>query len=169
MLKTWLRKHQNFYKNFEVTYKQIRLFQLNSVNNLKKIEHIKDKVKNEIIIEGKYFLPTEPSKQLQYKHESQSACAFCKLEKMNIFVQHTDVLVLRQFLRDDGTILPASRTGLCRKQQIKLLTIVKQAKLSGLLVNKESLITINNIAATTKSVHEREKDLKWNRYYEVLM
>jgi ribosomal protein S18 len=143
---------------------QKRFFQLISSNNSKIIERTSDTAKNVVTIQGKY-LPNEPNKQLKYKHEPTSACAFCKLEKMNIYVQHTDVIILRQFLRDDGSILPTSVTGLCWKQQKKLMTIVKQAKEAGLLtICNRKLISNKSMLA---EVPEREADLKWNRYYEV--
>jgi ribosomal protein S18 len=44
-----------------------------------------------------------------------------------------DVLVLRQYLRKDGTILPPEVTGLCSKQNDKLHTLIRQARMTGLI------------------------------------
>jgi hypothetical protein len=43
------------------------------------------------------------------------------------------VLVLRQYLRKDGTILPSYITGLCSKQNDKLHTLIRQARMTGLI------------------------------------
>jgi small subunit ribosomal protein S18 len=50
-------------------------------------------------------------------------------------VQHTDVLILKQFLKQDGEILSRKVTGLCKKQQRKLVIIAKHAKNAGLTSN----------------------------------
>jgi ribosomal protein S18 len=43
-----------------------------------------------------------------------------------------DVLILRQFMRDDGTVYPRQLTGICRKQQRIVERCVMQAHWSGL-------------------------------------
>ncbi len=42
-------------------------------------------------------------------------------------------MVLRQYLRKDGTILPPEITGLCSKQNEKLQTLIRQARMTGLI------------------------------------
>lgn len=44
-----------------------------------------------------------------------------------------DILVLRQYLRKDGTVLPPEITGLCPKQNDKLHTLIRQARMTGLI------------------------------------
>lgn len=43
-----------------------------------------------------------------------------------------DVLVLEQFMRPDGTVLPRQVTGLCAEQQETVENLVMQAHFSGL-------------------------------------
>jgi ribosomal protein S18 len=53
--------------------------------------------------------------------------------KFYFFVFEKDVLVLRQYLRKDGTILPPEITGLCPKQNEKLEILIRQARMTGLI------------------------------------
>ncbi|EPB71037.1 putative ribosomal protein S18 [Ancylostoma ceylanicum] len=48
----------------------------------------------------------------------------------------TDVLILEQFMREDGTVLPRQLTGLCKKQQLRLERCVMQAHWAGLFPDK---------------------------------
>lgn len=78
------------------------------VNNLKKIEKTEDKITKSTIIEGKYLDSEKIFQNKVIKFDAESSaqdsehqikpCALCELEKRDIFVQHTDVLILRQFL-----------------------------------------------------------------------
>ncbi|CAF0860572.1 unnamed protein product [Didymodactylos carnosus] len=63
----------------------------------------------------------------------EEVCTWCKLDRRSIHIQHTDVLVLRQYLRKDGTILPKEITGLCFNQHNKLLALIKHARMTGLI------------------------------------
>ncbi len=80
-----------------------------------------------------------------------SPCVLCHLEKQNIYVQYTDILVLRQFLKDDGTLLSRKVTGLCKDQQRKVAVLLKHAKLAGLI--KVEDVDTNNSA-------------RFNRYFD---
>lgn len=84
-----------------------RLIHLTPSINLKKIEKTEDKASKTTIVEGKYLDSDKlfSSKLVRFSDSNVSAdnansrpCAFCELEKRNIYVQHTDVLILRQFL-----------------------------------------------------------------------
>ena len=123
-------------------------FAQSAMTKLKKIEKVVDKKK--IVISGVYptkqeqtstDLPANPSlntllniKQSNSKVSAHvSPCVLCNLEKEDIYVQYTDVLVLRQFLKDDGTVLSRAVTGLCKEQQKKVNVLVKYAKEAGLI------------------------------------
>jgi len=143
-----------------------RPFYLQAASLAKTIEKNVDKKNNAIVIEGKYLDDTNESDKNSFKYEqdSHSACALCKLEKMNIYVQHTDVLILRQFLKDDGTLLPLKATQLCKNQYKKLRVIARQAHRAGLLMNLQPPYL--NGEKRTMDPHKRPEDLKWNRYYD---
>lgn len=153
------------------TQAQKALIHMAPVMRLKAIEITEDKQKKQLTIEGKYLNPEETmgSKVLDLEtNKSQEKflrpCSFCELEKKNIYVQHTDVLVLRQFLTEDGQVLNKKITGLCKKQQRKLLVLVKQAKTCGLLMNLQPRLLDGSMPSTdTKS---RPGYLKWNAYYD---
>ena len=82
--------------------------------------------------------PTTLSIHHKYnEHETdfKRPCAFCELEKRNIFVQYTDLAVLRQFVRDDAKPLGRKITGLCRRQHRKLVVLIKHAMYAGLILD----------------------------------
>lgn len=56
-------------------------------------------------------------------------CPICDLE---LNVKHTDVLILSQYLRQDGCMLPKRVTGLCGKQQRRIGTMVTMAQKAGI-------------------------------------
>ncbi|PAV59034.1 hypothetical protein WR25_10745 [Diploscapter pachys] len=64
--------------------------------------------------------------------------AFCALCTCNlpIKVKYSDVLILEQFMRPDGTVLPRQLTGLCRNKQLQIERCVMQAHWSGLFPDK---------------------------------
>ena len=87
----------------------VRLIHTSPWNSLKKIEKIQDPKTKTTTIEGKY-LDSEKLFQnkvlnLEKQHNDSNdhdhttrPCAFCELEKRDIFVQYTDVLIIKQFL-----------------------------------------------------------------------
>jgi ribosomal protein S18 len=110
-----------------VVRQNVYSFHVCTANNIKKIEKTINKEKNLITIEGKYLneneldkglkmpLTSNVSLELVTKENANSdqevdhqirPCAFCELEKKNIYVQYSDVLILRQFMTEDGVILP---------------------------------------------------------------
>ncbi|KAL7674697.1 hypothetical protein ACOME3_000973 [Neoechinorhynchus agilis] len=80
------------------------------------------------IIEGRHVQP----KNVLKLEGPEEVCSWCKLERKGVVVQHTDVLILNQYIRKNGTVLPRSATGLCWRQYKKLMTIVKHAYKAGL-------------------------------------
>lgn len=151
----------------------IRQISLSSALNLKRIEKTEDKTTNTITIEGKYIDPKETfgtgvldltGQCYQDTDEAVRPCAFCELEKRDIKVQYTDVLVLRQFLTENGQILPRKVSGLCKKQQKKLIVLTKQAKHAGLILNLQPTLLDGTKPSADHS--KRFKYLKWNTYFD---
>ena len=127
-----------------------KLFKIapSALANLKRIEKVVDKKK--VIISAKFPEPQQQGQPLSLNklltlnakrvgEDGQelpsylSPCVLCNLEKENIFIQYTDIMVLRQFLKDDGTLLSNKITGICKKQQSKLHVLLKHARLAGLI------------------------------------
>lgn len=61
----------------------------------------------------------------------QKPCYMCAL---GIDVKHTDVLILSQFVRSDGCMLPKRITGLCNRQQKKIGKMVSMAQKAGKII-----------------------------------
>lgn len=80
----------------------------------------------ELIIKG----INVPSGREQYllRNPSTSACPVCA---SGLDIKHTDVLILSQFVRSDGCMLPRRITGLCTKQQKRMSSLVTMAQKAG--------------------------------------
>ncbi|XP_011167740.1 28S ribosomal protein S18a, mitochondrial [Solenopsis invicta] len=93
-------------------------------------EIIKKKEDKVLTIEGVKV----PHKQehLLLKFNSK-ACPLCAA---GVNVKHTDVLILNQFVRSNGGVLPRRITGLCKVQQKRISVLVTMAQKAGLLPSK---------------------------------
>lgn len=60
----------------------------------------------------------------------KGACPLCALD---LDIKYTDILIISQFLRKDGRLLPRRDTGLCAKQQNRMSRLVHMAHNAGLL------------------------------------
>ncbi|XP_014665612.1 PREDICTED: uncharacterized protein LOC106807695 [Priapulus caudatus] len=85
---------------------------------------------NTTVIEAVPIEVKDRSKQLLSVDDPHGACPLCRL---GIEISHTDVLVIRQFLSDEGRLLPRRITGLCQKSQWKMQRTLQQAQRAGLL------------------------------------
>ncbi|KDR24159.1 39S ribosomal protein S18a, mitochondrial [Zootermopsis nevadensis] len=93
--------------------------------------------------------PREP--YLVKTDDSRGCCTICSL---GLDVKHTDVLILSQFLRSDGCMLPRRVTGLCRNQQKRMSKMVAMAQKAGLMPN----------IAPPKSKMDPKRRYKWKKY-----
>ncbi|KAL3286538.1 hypothetical protein HHI36_001043 [Cryptolaemus montrouzieri] len=90
------------------------------------------------------------------KNENDRACPLCA---SGLHVKHTDVLILSQFVRSDGCMLPRRITGLCSKQQRIVSSLVTMAQKSGLMPNL-------NPANSNRDPQKRYKWEKFNKYFD---
>ncbi|XP_011863420.1 PREDICTED: 28S ribosomal protein S18a, mitochondrial [Vollenhovia emeryi] len=114
-------------------------------------EIIKKKEDNVLTIEA--VRVPQKKENLLVKLDS-NACPLCATE---LDVKHTDVLILSQFLRSNGTMLPRRITGLCNVQQKRVSVLVQMAQRAGLMPNK----------FTKRIMNSRRPDWrKFNAYYD---
>lgn len=66
--------------------------------------------------------------------EVKSEKKFCPKCSLGLDIKHTDVLILKQYLRSDGTMMPRRVTGLCAVQQKNIGTMVLMARRAGALL-----------------------------------
>ncbi|KAB0803607.1 hypothetical protein PPYR_00577 [Photinus pyralis] len=78
----------------------------------------------------------------------------CPICSSGLEVKHTDVLIISQFVRSDGCMLPRRVTGLCRRQQKRMSILVAMAQKAGLMPNLTP--------ATSKK--DPKKRFGWKRY-----
>ncbi|XP_063976892.1 large ribosomal subunit protein mL66-like [Diachasmimorpha longicaudata] len=105
-----------------------RTFTVSHVSRLKEI--IERKEGNTLIIEGR--IHEDPKEKNLLERASNGACLLCST---GLNVKHTDVLILSQFLRSDGRLMPRRVTGLCRTQQKRLNKLVAMSHKAGLMPN----------------------------------
>lgn len=56
---------------------------------------------------------------------------FCPKCTLGLDIKHTDVLILSQYVRSDGCMLPRRITNLCKVQQKRIGTLVTMAQKAG--------------------------------------
>ncbi|XP_013194297.1 large ribosomal subunit protein mL66 [Amyelois transitella] len=108
--------------------------------------------RTELLVRAEKLNP--PPEPLQ-KAES-TPCYLCAL---GLDVKHTDVLILSQFVRSDGCMLPRRITGLCRRQQKKIGKMVTMAQKAGLMINLTP-------AYCRKDPKKRRDYKKFNTYFD---
>ncbi|XP_034018389.1 39S ribosomal protein S18a, mitochondrial [Thalassophryne amazonica] len=83
--------------------------------------------------------------------------AQCPIYRWNL--QHkynyTDVLLLRQFIRSDGGMLPRKITGLCKEEHDKITVCVKMAHRAGLLPDHKPKLPEGHVLKRNKPVLHR--------------
>ncbi|XP_017124205.1 28S ribosomal protein S18a, mitochondrial [Drosophila elegans] len=98
----------------------------------RQIKEIQEKQENNVkIFEGVNV--ESPRAKLMLNSACQST--FCPECTLGLDIKHTDVLILSQYVRSDGCMLPRRITGLCHRQQKKLGTLVTMAQKAGLMPN----------------------------------
>ncbi|CAD5221833.1 unnamed protein product [Bursaphelenchus xylophilus] len=105
-----------------------RLPRFNHVRTLKRIQEVTE---GNMTVVSLVDAP-EPSRKRSFNTDTHS-CVLCSIPKKVTF---SDVLILEQFMREDGTVLPNHLTGLCRKQQLLVERCVMQAHWSGLFPDR---------------------------------
>jgi len=113
------------------------------------------KVNEKLLIEGVY----KESPRLQNLLEEAKKENFCPECTLGLDIKHTDVLILSQYVRGDGCMLPRRVTGLCKRQQRKIGTLVTMAQKAGLMPNLAP-------ASSKKDPKKRFGWKKFNKYYD---
>uniref|UniRef100_A0A1L8E0W2 Putative mitochondrial ribosomal protein s18a n=1 Tax=Nyssomyia neivai TaxID=330878 RepID=A0A1L8E0W2_9DIPT len=135
-----------------------RSFAVTPVVKLKEIKQTQEN--NNVTIEG--ILVKSPREEFQLeelKKSKQNGEKFCPKCSLGLDVKHTDVLILSQYVRSDGCMLPRRITGLCRKQQKRMFILVAMAQKAGLMSNLTPFYS-------SKDPKKRQKWKKFNIYFE---
>ncbi|KAK0418224.1 hypothetical protein QR680_013442 [Steinernema hermaphroditum] len=114
-------------------------------------KEIKETVEGDTTVVEVVDVPSADSKPVLAS--DQNACSLCTCN-LPVQISYRDVLILEQFMRADGTVLPRQHTGLCHKQQLKVERCVMQAHWAGLFPDR----TIPNF--------DRAGYKRFNRYWE---
>ncbi|CAH1163776.1 unnamed protein product [Phaedon cochleariae] len=119
---------------------------------LKEIREVQNE--KELVIYGE-IVPSERANIL-LKNTHPQACPLCA---SGLDVKHTDILIISQFVRSDGCMLPRRITGLCRTQQKRMSSLVTMAQKAGLMPNL-------NPANSKKDPKKRFQWKKFNKYFD---
>lgn len=124
------------------------------------VEAHHDEGKQTILIQGR--IEPSPKKDLLVKEVSQCKTEgklFCPECTLGLDIKHTDVLILAQYVRADGCMLPRRVTGLCRRQQRRIGSMVTMAQKAGLMIN----LTPKN---SKKDPSKRKDEKRCNSYFD---
>lgn len=88
-----------------------------------------EKVQNDLEISAEYA--KSPREHLLLKEVVDPGKKFCPKCTLGLDIKHTDVLILSQYVRSDGCMLPRVYTGLCNVQQKYIGTLVAMAQKAG--------------------------------------
>ncbi|XP_031825638.1 mitochondrial ribosomal protein S18A [Nomia melanderi] len=125
---------------------QNRNVSLSATSYLKEI--IEKREGNTITYEG-IIKPDENDKR--FLKPKGNACPVCS---SGLDIKHTDVLILSQFVRSNGNMLPRRITGLCKVQQKRITTMVVMAQKAGLMPN----------LAPRNSKNDPTRRYQWKKY-----
>ena len=96
-----------------------------------------------ITVEGlKYESPRaknliDPKMFAESSCEAYSNChALCRFDKVHE-IKHTDVLIINQFVDNNGEVIPRYITGLCERQHFRMARLAGMAQKAGLLGSKD--------------------------------
>ncbi|XP_055849490.1 28S ribosomal protein S18a, mitochondrial [Episyrphus balteatus] len=119
------------------------------------LKEIQSKQENDILVLQGVDVPSPRADKML-----NAACQakFCPECTLGLDIKHTDVLILSQYVRSDGCMLPRRITGLCRRQQKKMGTLVTMAQKAGLMSNLTP-------AWSAKDPKRRAGWKKFNKYF----
>ncbi|CAH2000888.1 unnamed protein product [Acanthoscelides obtectus] len=129
-----------------------RNISITSTLHLKKINEIQEG--KDLVIYGEIVSSEREPYLLKSNHSK--ACPLCAT---GLDIKHTDVLILSQFVRKDGCMLPRRITGLCKTQQKRVTYLVAMAQKSGLMPNLTP-------AYSNKDPKKRYEWKKYNKYFD---
>lgn len=116
--------------------------------------------KQTITIKGTFIpSPNEPLLVKELVACQKNGQRFCPECTLGLNIKHTDVLILSQYVRPDGCMMPKRVTGLCRRQQRRISTLVTMAQKAGLMINLTP-------SSCKKDPKTRFGFKKFNKYYD---
>nr|CAI5860319.1 unnamed protein product [Callosobruchus analis] len=120
-----------------------------NIKQIKEVQEGKDLVISAEIVQSE-------RKPYLLRNNHPTACPLCAT---GLDVKHTDVLILSQFVRSDGCMLPRRITGLCKTQQKRVSSLVAMAQKAGLMPNL-------NPWHSKKDPNKRYQWRKYNKYFD---
>lgn len=137
---------------------QFKLF--HTLNNFLLLFLVDLQQENDTLTVKANIVPSGREKNLvtEYNQCMNKGETFCPECHLGLEIKHTDVLILSQYLRDDGCMLPRRTTRLCRRMQKRITTMVAMAQKAGLMPNI-------NPFRMTRDPAKRKDWKKYNKYF----
>uniref|UniRef100_A0A023EHM2 Large ribosomal subunit protein mL66 n=1 Tax=Aedes albopictus TaxID=7160 RepID=A0A023EHM2_AEDAL len=148
-----------FFRVNTLLFNNLRTFSVTPVSHLKEIKEATQK--DALVISAEYVASPRANQLLQQVAETKcgSGQQFCPQCSLGLDIKHTDVLILSQYLRSDGCILPRRITGLCKRQQRRISSLVIMAQKAGLMPNIGP-------SWSKKDPKKRYQWKKYNKYFD---
>uniref|UniRef100_A0A182P709 Large ribosomal subunit protein mL66 n=1 Tax=Anopheles epiroticus TaxID=199890 RepID=A0A182P709_9DIPT len=142
----------------KITSNIVRNFSLSSTHRLKEIKEVT--ANDTLVIKGEYVpSPRQDTLLPQLVEARTKGERFCPQCTLGLEIKHTDVLILSQYVRSDGCMLPRRVTGLCKRQQRRMSALVTMAQKAGLMPNL-------NPATSKRDPKQRYQWKKYNKYFD---
>ncbi|XP_040581351.1 large ribosomal subunit protein mL66 [Lepeophtheirus salmonis] len=135
------------------------------IRGLKEIKVCNNKEKNTRTIEGVFMDSSRKAKLLELPQAcgNENCHPFCKFSESHN-VKHTDVLILNQFVDSRGKMLNRIDTGLCNRQYLRLLKLIKMSQKAGIMDDPKNYYVKNDNNPWDKNNtywDERTIDIQW--------
>ncbi|XP_067635555.1 small ribosomal subunit protein bS18 [Eurosta solidaginis] len=115
------------------------------------VKEIQEKTDKSTLVVQAVQLPSPRADRMLKEACSERFCPECTV---GLDIKHTDVLILSQYVRSDGCMLPKRITGLCSRQQKRIGALVTMAQKAGLMPN----------LTPAKSKKDPKKRFGWKKY-----
>lgn len=122
-------------------------------NSFFSVQVQKDDSKQSVTIKAA-IVPSEHESNLieEYRRCKKDGIRFCPECTLGLEIKHTDVLILSQYVRPDGCMLPRRVTGLCKRQQKRIGTMVTMAHKAGEYTKHKNIFSVWVVANITWSL-----------------
>merc|ERR1712137_550678 len=127
-----------------------RFFHSTAALNLREV--IETTEDNVTTVEGKIY-ESSRTKHLAKVDGPPDVCVLCKL---NLDLKYTDVLIVSQFVQQDGEIVPRLVLGLCRPQHANMKKLIAKAHRAGLMQHLKPEIYPEE--------YMQKSNYKWKKY-----
>ncbi|XP_060571365.1 large ribosomal subunit protein mL66-like [Ruditapes philippinarum] len=105
---------------------------LHSTSTLYLREVIQKTEGNVTTVEGRMIDSPRKDQVLKVDDTDKKLCPLCRL---NLDINYTDIMIISQFVQEDGEVVPRQISGLCYPQHARMKKLIHEAHTAGLMQN----------------------------------